>query len=65
MDSNLEGVLNREMTHRRSAPTTMPCPECGFTMRVILVEPAGPDHEKRTFQCETCKHIAAVRVSYR
>jgi hypothetical protein len=34
-------------------------------MRVILVEPAGPDHEKRTFQCETCKHIAAVRVSYR
>jgi hypothetical protein len=34
-------------------------------MRVALVEPDGPDREKRLFDCSDCKESKTVFINYR
>jgi len=54
-----------EQPSRRTAPTSYPCPVCGTMMRVALVEPDGPNHERRLFDCSDCKQSKTVVVRYR
>jgi hypothetical protein len=54
-----------EKLPRRSAPLTYACPKCLSAMTIASVEPDGPDHEKRMFNCPMCNHIETVRVGYR
>lgn len=49
---------------RQTAPTSYSCPGCGRMMRVALVEPGGPDCEKRQFDCSDCKESTTVVVEY-
>jgi hypothetical protein len=34
-------------------------------MRVAFVEPDGPEHEKRLFDCTDCKESKTVVIKYR
>ena len=50
---------------RKTAPTSYPCPRCGRPMRIAVVEPDGPEHERRLFECADCKETKTVVVRYR
>ena len=32
-----------------------PCPNCGLPLRLGLIEPDEPEHEKRTYQCDSVR----------
>jgi hypothetical protein len=40
-----------------------PCPECGMSMRLILIE-AEADHDHRTFNCSACDYSDTRTVEY-
>ena len=45
---------------RKTAPTSYPC-LCGGVMRVTLVEPHDPEHERRLFNCRDCRGVQNSR----
>ena len=42
-----------------------PCPKCGQSLRLGLIEPDESDHEKRTYQCNSCGYSEIKTVKYR
>ena len=42
-----------------------PCPNCGQPLRLGLIEPDEPEHEKRTYQCDLCGYSEIKTVKYR
>ena len=42
-----------------------PCPQCDQPLRIALIEPAEPDHDRRTYECGSCGHSEAKIVRYR
>ena len=43
-----------------------PCPKCGNTMLLALIEPTDkPDHDRRTFECLPCKHSLFEVVKFK
>jgi hypothetical protein len=52
--------LNPLQTYR---PT---CPRCGACTMLTCIEPADtPDHDLRTFRCETCGHAELMEIKFR
>jgi hypothetical protein len=41
------------------------CTVCGASMWLARIEPAHPDHDKRTFECKACGKVTAEIVKYR
>jgi hypothetical protein len=41
------------------------CSTCRAQMRLIRVEPDKPKHDKRTFECPTCKQTKIEIIKYR
>jgi predicted RNA-binding Zn-ribbon protein involved in translation (DUF1610 family) len=39
------------------------CPRCGTRMMLARIEPAQPEHDKRTFECPKCgnEHSEVVK----
>ncbi len=42
-----------------------PCPKCGTEMRLSLIEPELPDHDRRVFECPACSHEETMVVKYK
>ena len=42
-----------------------PCPKCSQPLRLGLIEPDESDHEKRTYQCDSCGYSEIKTVKYR
>jgi hypothetical protein len=42
-----------------------PCPKCQTPLRLGLIEPAQPGHEKRTYRCDSCGYAETKMVKYR
>jgi hypothetical protein len=42
-----------------------PCPKCQTPMRLGLIEPDRPNHEQRTYRCDSCGHSETKTVKYR
>jgi ssDNA-binding Zn-finger/Zn-ribbon topoisomerase 1 len=42
-----------------------PCPACGHSLRLGLIEPGETEHEKRTYQCDSCGHSEIKTVKFR
>jgi len=40
------------------------CPDCGTPLRLSLIEPERPDHDKRTFECTECEHSETAVIKY-
>ena len=40
-----------------------PCPKCGQPLRLGLIEPDESDHEKRTYQCDSCGYSEIKTVN--
>jgi hypothetical protein len=40
-----------------------PCAKCRKPMRLSCIEPAEPDFDVRTFECEKCNHTVEFAVS--
>jgi hypothetical protein len=40
------------------------CEECGARMWLLDIEPAGPDQDRRTFECTDCRNLKVNLVSY-
>jgi hypothetical protein len=40
------------------------CPECGGEMWLARIEPDRPDHDRRTFECQTCLKVVIKIVKY-
>jgi hypothetical protein len=55
-----------EITQTQTMPITFgPCPQCQATIRLWLIEPDRPDHEKRMYQCDACGYSESKTVKYR
>jgi hypothetical protein len=53
-----------EITQTQTMPITFgPCPQCQAPIRLRLIEPDRPDHEKRTYQCDACGYSESKTVS--
>jgi hypothetical protein len=58
----------QQATDDPTAPLPMtfgPCPKCDQPMRLGLIEPAHPNHDLRTYECDACGHSEAKVVKYR
>ncbi len=41
------------------------CSRCGALSTLIRSEPsAEPDHDLRTFECQSCSHVDLVKMKY-
>jgi len=45
-----------------SQPT---CAKCGEPMWLVRIEPNGPAHDKRTFECPQCGNEVEETIKYR
>lgn len=41
------------------------CPGCGTQMDLSRIEPAGPGHDLRWFECPKCAQTIQLNVKYR
>jgi ssDNA-binding Zn-finger/Zn-ribbon topoisomerase 1 len=42
---------------------TPPCPKCGVTMSLRIIEPERPGFDSRTFECPKCYDTETLVVS--
>ncbi|MGA9455229.1 MAG: hypothetical protein WBV43_07125 [Pseudolabrys sp.] len=57
--------ISHEPAHAPGAFHGPDCPQCGELMWRTLIEPDKPDHDRRTFECASCKRVEKVAVKYR
>jgi hypothetical protein len=41
------------------------CDTCGAPMWLMRIEPAEPDHDRRTFECKACSNTVVTIVKYK
>jgi hypothetical protein len=42
-----------------------PCPTCKLAMWLVRLEPIGPNHEKRSFECQQCQQAESLIVKFK
>lgn len=47
---------------RRDEVSSQSCVRCGTPMTLVKIEPDDPVHDRRIFECPTCRHEVRVRV---
>jgi hypothetical protein len=58
-------MTNTPSEQSKDAIRTPDCPRCGKPMHLARIEPDKPEHDRRTFQCETCGEPLSEVVKYR
>jgi predicted RNA-binding Zn-ribbon protein involved in translation (DUF1610 family) len=59
------------MKHNHPSPsysasaTRPPCPKCGEMMLLVRIEPDITDHDRRTFECPSCRHSETAVVKFK
>jgi hypothetical protein len=63
--NDIRSLMGPEINQTPAPITFGPCPMCKTPLRLALIEPDKPDHEKRTYQCDSCGHSKTKTVKYR
>ena len=56
-------TAEQPMSHPQS--NRPPCPNCKLEMWLVRLEPIGPSHERRSFECQQCQHAETLIVKFK
>ena len=56
------GPRHHDERKRRDPGSSQSCTQCGMPMTLVQIEPDDPVHDRRIFECPTCRHEVHLRV---